>query len=168
MYVGIAGFVEQYSVPGLVDVSFFDDFYEDSTSNSWLPSFFFSNLGAIILCKGSILRHNRFNRLRPLMTSLNNETWLKGGQLAEEKLSWYFHYIIRHILITQSRRIQILCNMQFLFTASNYAGFGLMDAYGLVSLAVNWTTVAPQLTCTISYLHINRCVLCIILSGMLI
>ena len=53
-------------------------------------------------------------------------------------------------------------------SASNYAGFGLIDAYGLVSLAVNWTTVAPQLTCTVPYLHIDRCVSYIILSGVLI
>ena len=58
--------------------------------------------------------------------------------------------------------------MSFPFTASNYVGFGLMDAYGLVSLAMNWTTVAPQLTCTIPYLHIDRCVLYIILLGVLI
>ena len=48
--------------------------------------------------------------------------------------------------------------MSFPFTASNNVGFGLMDAHRLVSLAVNWTTVAPQLNCTISRLHINRCV----------
>jgi len=55
--------------------------------------------------------------------------------------------------------------MSLPFTASNYVGFGLMDAYGLVSLAVNWTTVAPQLHCSIPYRRINRCVLYIILSG---
>ncbi|KAJ7328622.1 hypothetical protein OS493_023891 [Desmophyllum pertusum] len=41
-------------------------------------------------------------------------------------------------------------------TASNNVGFGLMDAHRLVSLAVNWTTVAPQLKCTISHPRINR------------
>ncbi|XP_022791790.1 neuroendocrine convertase 2-like isoform X1 [Stylophora pistillata] len=31
-----------------------------------------------------------------------------------------------------------------------------MDAHGLVSLAVNWTTVPPQLNCTVSRISVNR------------
>ncbi|PFX24918.1 Proprotein convertase subtilisin/kexin type 4 [Stylophora pistillata] len=40
--------------------------------------------------------------------------------------------------------------------SSNSVGFGLMDAHGLVSLAVNWTTVPPQLNCTVSRISVNR------------
>jgi len=46
-----------------------------------------------------------------------------------------------------------------LFAASNYVGFGLMDAYRLVSYAKNWVAVPPQHMCTISSPQINRCVL---------
>lgn len=45
-----------------------------------------------------------------------------------------------------------------LFAVSNYVGFGLMDAYRLVSYARSWATVPPQLMCTISNTQINRLV----------
>ena len=55
--------------------------------------------------------------------------------------------------------IAVLLNKYLLlFTASNHVGFGLMDAYSLVSYAKNWTTVPSQLNCTISHPQINRCV----------
>lgn len=39
------------------------------------------------------------------------------------------------------------------YTFSNRFGFGLMDAYGMVELARNWTSVSPQHSCDISLYH---------------
>lgn len=44
----------------------------------------------------------------------------------------------------------------FPFSASNYVGFGLMDAHGLVCLAKTWTTVPSQLKCIVSHPQTNR------------
>ena len=64
--------------------------------------------------------------------------------------------ILTHSFNSQDSSVQSLfCH--FSFTASDKVGFGLMDAYGLVSLAVNWTTVPPQQNCTKSRHQINRC-----------
>ncbi|XP_020626671.1 furin-like [Orbicella faveolata] len=78
---------------------------------------------------------------------------------ANKNLTWRD---MQHIIIRSSRADKRIIKAKDWnsnganLTASNYVGFGLMDAYGLVSLAMNWTTVAPQLTCTIPYLHIDR------------
>lgn len=42
------------------------------------------------------------------------------------------------------------------FVASNFVGFGLMDAYRIVSFAKNWTKVPPQLNYTTSSHQKNR------------
>ncbi|KAJ7328626.1 hypothetical protein OS493_023895 [Desmophyllum pertusum] len=80
---------------------------------------------------------------------------------ANKNLTWRD---VQHIIIRSSRDGQygkIIKTKDWItnganLTASNNVGFGLMDAHGLVSLAMNWTTVAPQLNCTIPRPHINR------------
>jgi len=78
---------------------------------------------------------------------------------ANKNLTWRD---VQHIIIRSSRAdSRILQAKDWTtntanLTASNYVGFGLMDAYRLVSLAKNWTTVPPQLNCTISHGQINR------------
>ncbi|XP_078352676.1 proprotein convertase subtilisin/kexin type 4-like isoform X1 [Oculina patagonica] len=78
---------------------------------------------------------------------------------ANKKLTWRD---VQHIIIRSSRaNDRIIQTEDWItnganLTASSSVGFGLMDAHGLVSLAVNWTTVPPQLNCTIPQREINR------------
>ncbi|KAJ7328630.1 hypothetical protein OS493_023899 [Desmophyllum pertusum] len=78
---------------------------------------------------------------------------------ANKNLTWRD---VQHIIIRSSRANgRVIQTEDWItnganLTASNNVGFGLMDAHRLVSLAVNWTTVAPQLKCTISHPRINR------------
>ena len=39
---------------------------------------------------------------------------------------------------------------------SHRFGYGLMDAYGMVELAKNWTTVPPQRKCEVPSPHIDK------------
>ncbi|KAM7438593.1 hypothetical protein ABFA07_011908 [Porites harrisoni] len=78
---------------------------------------------------------------------------------SNKTLSWRD---VQHIIIRSSRAdSKILQATDWItnganLTVSNYVGFGLMDAYRLVSYARSWATVPPQLMCAISNTQINR------------
>lgn len=78
---------------------------------------------------------------------------------ANKNLTWRD---VQHIIIRSSRADPTILDANDRstnaanLTASNYVGFGLMDAHRLVSLSKNWTSVPSQIKCIVSHPQTNR------------
>ena len=55
---------------------------------------------------------------------------------------------------------EVMCAFLFYFTASNYFGFGLMDAKKMVEFAEKWHRVPDQRECREDSRLLNRLVTC--------